>query len=85
MTNEISEKEAELLAALDKLKRYKPHAKCSIVVDSNFEKPYIVAVADMTDTGNAVSQGYGEYVRYHDVLSMICAAWNTRQTQGGER
>ena len=58
---------------LGNLNRFEPTAAFSMTMDSGSAQPSMKVTAGMRDTGNAVSKGYGAWVRMDDVLRLMIA------------
>ena len=58
---------------LESLNRFLPTAAFSMTMDSGSTQPHVKVTAGMRDTSNAVSKGYGAWVRFDDVLRLMIA------------
>ncbi len=68
--------EIDPVFCLESLKRFSPTASFSMTMDSASTQPHTTCTASMRYTGNAVSNGYGAWVRYDDVLDLMIKVKN---------
>lgn len=66
------EKELDPVFCLEILDRFEPEARVTTTMTTGQDAPRTTLQAYMESTGNAVTKGYGKWVRFHDVLTLMC-------------